>query len=71
MEAYAYEITMDRSGVLTLENLPFNVGDKLEVIIIARSKSKQEKERYPFWEKPISYLNPTDPVAEEDWEVYK
>jgi hypothetical protein len=28
-----------------------------------------QKERYPFWGKPITYLNPTDPVAEEDWEV--
>jgi len=34
-------------------------------------KSKADKKQYPFWGKPIKYLNPTDPVAEADWEVYK
>ncbi len=71
MQVYTYELTMDKNGVLTLKNLPINVGEKVEVIIIPRSKLKSEKERYPFWGKPITYLNPTDPVAEADWEVYK
>ncbi len=71
MQTYAYKLTMDKSGVLTLKNLPFNVGEKNEVIIIPRSKSTHDKQRYPFWGKPITYLNPTDPVAETDWEVLK
>ncbi len=71
MQAYAYELTIDKSGVLTLKNLPFNVGEKIEVIIIPRSKSKHDKKRYPSWGKPITYHNPTDPVAEADWEVYE
>ncbi len=71
MQTYAYETTISQSGVLTLNNLPFKAGEKIEVIIIPRSKSKQDKKKYPFWGKPITYLNPTDPVAEEDWEVLK
>jgi len=71
METYAYEITIGKSGVLTLENLPFSVGEKVEVIIIPRSKIRQNEKRYPFWGKPITYINPTDPVGEADWEVYK
>lgn len=71
MKVYAYEHTMEKHGVLTLKNLPFNVGEKVEVIIIPRSKIKTDKNRYPFWGKPITYLNPTDPVAEADWEIYK
>ncbi len=71
MEAYVYERIMGKSGVLTWKNLPFNVGEKIDVIIIPRSKPKRDKKRYPFWGKPIKYLNPTDPVAEADWEVYK
>ncbi len=71
MQAYAYETTISQSGGLTLSNLPFNAGEKIEVIIIPRSKSKHDKKKYPFWGKPITYLNPTDPVAEEDWEVLK
>ncbi len=71
MQAYAYELKMGKSGVLTLKNLPFNAGEQIEVIIIPRSKPKSDKKQYPFWGKPITYLNPTDPVAEADWEVYK
>ncbi len=69
MEVYAYEHTIGRSGELSLKNLPFHVGEKIEVIIIPRSQSKVEKKHYPFWGKPITYFNPTAPVAETDWEV--
>ncbi len=71
MKVYAYEYIIGKDGELSLKNLPFNVGEKIEVIIISRSKFEAEKKRYPFWGKPITYLNPTDPVAEADWEVYK
>jgi hypothetical protein len=71
MKVYAYEHTMKKNGALSIKNLPFNVGEKIEVIIIPRSKFKSDKKKYPFWGKPITYLNPTDPVAETDWDVYK
>lgn len=69
MQAYAYELTMDKDGVLTLKDLPFTVGEQVEVIIIPRSKPKRNQSRYPFWGKPITYLNPVEPVSEEDWGV--
>lgn len=71
MQAYAYETTVDKGGMLTIKNLPFTDGETVEVIIILRPKLKHTKKRYPFWGKPIKYLNPTDPVAETDWEVIK
>nr|VFJ74120.1 MAG: hypothetical protein BECKFW1821C_GA0114237_105735 [Candidatus Kentron sp. FW] len=71
MKAYAYEHTMKENGMLTLKKLPFNIGEKIEVIIIPRPKHNPEKKRYPFWGKPITYPDPTDPVAEADWEIYK
>ena len=40
MKAYAYEHTMKENGILTLKKLPFNIGEKIEVIIIPRSKFK-------------------------------
>ena len=52
-----------------LKDLPFNVGEKSEVIIIHRSHHEPDEKRYPFWGKTISYLNPTEPVAEADWGV--
>ena len=71
MQVYAYEFTVEKSGTLTLENLPFHAGEKVEVIIIPRSNpSPQPHEvRYPFWGKLITYVNPTEPVAETEWEV--
>jgi hypothetical protein len=69
MQAYAYELTSGKKGTLTLRDLPFNVGEKIEVIIIPRSSRQLDEERYLFWAKPIIYLKPTDLVAEEDWEV--
>ncbi len=69
MRVYAYEFTVEKRGTLTLKNLPFNAGEKIEVIIIPRSGRKDNEERYPFWGKSITYTNPTDPVAEADWEV--
>lgn len=69
MQVYAYELTIGKKGTLTIKNLPFNVGEKVEVILIPRSSQQPDEKRYPFWGKPITYLNPTDPVAEADWEI--
>lgn len=69
MKTYTYELTMEKKGTLTLENLPFNIGDKIEVIIIPHLDRQPNENRYPFWGKPLTYLNPTEPVAEADWEV--
>ncbi len=69
MQAYTYELTIEKKGTLTLKNLPINAGEKVEVIVIPQPSHQPNKERYPFWGKPIKYLNPTEPVAEADWEV--
>ncbi len=69
MQVYAYKLIMKKKGTLTLKDLPINAGEKIEVIIIPRSSRQLNEKRYPFWGKPITYLNPTDPVAETDWEV--
>jgi hypothetical protein len=53
---------LKENGALTIKNLPFHAGEKIEVIIIPRAKFKTDKKQYPFWGKPIKYLNPTDPI---------
>jgi hypothetical protein len=69
MQVYAYKFTMEKKGTLSLKDLPINAGEEIEVIIIPRSSRQPDEKRYPFWGKPITYLNPTDPVAETDWEI--
>ena len=66
MQVYAYELTVGQKGTVTLTNLPFNVGEQLEVIVISRPNRQPPEKRYPFWGKPITYLNPTDPIWETD-----
>ena len=67
MNVHRVETTVAKDGTLTLTNLPFHAGDAVEVLILPRAQKRSEQERYPFHGKPIQYVNPTDPVAEEDW----
>lgn len=69
MQAYVYELTMPKDRVLTLDNLPFTVGEQIEVVLIRRSQPGKEQNRHPFWGQPYTYLDPTAPIAEEEWEV--
>ncbi len=71
MQAYAYELMMSKSGILTLKNLPFTAGEMLEIIIIPKPRVKHDEKRYPFWGKPVTYHSPADSVAEADWEALK
>ncbi|HXG66684.1 MAG TPA: hypothetical protein VNO70_16405 [Blastocatellia bacterium] len=67
MSTYRVETTVDSDGSITLDHLPFQAGDAVEVIIIARSTQSGEQRRYPLRGTVIRYANPTDPVAVEDW----
>jgi hypothetical protein len=67
MSAHRIETTVATDGTLTLTNLPFRAGDTVEVLILPRPQKLRGPERYPLHGKPIQYVNPTDPVAEEEW----
>jgi hypothetical protein len=44
MNAYKVETILSEDGALTLKDLPFHVGDAVEVIILERSPSVSEEE---------------------------
>ena len=67
MSEYRIETTLNKDGSLTLTDLPFHAGDAVEVIILPRSVRGVGQKSYPLHGTPIKYVNPTDPVAEEDW----
>lgn len=69
MQAYVYECTMTTNRVLTLDNLPFTAGEQIEVILIRRPDVQRQNDRYPFRGKPLTYHEPTEPVADDDWEA--
>ena len=67
MNEYRIETTLKKDGSLTLTDLPFHAGDAVEVIILSRSEKAAGQKSYPLHGTAIKYVNPTDPVAEEDW----
>ena len=71
MQDYRVETEVSIDGSLTLEGLPFQAGDKVEVIIRNREPRQGESACYPLGGKPIRYTDPFESVAEKDWEVSK
>ncbi len=69
MQAYRVETTLEQDGTLTLHHLPLRAGEAVEVIILVRPAAVSPEGRYPLRGKPLVYLDPTEPVAETDWEV--
>lgn len=68
MQAYRVETKVQHNGTLTIENLPFQAGEAVEVIILVRPPTNQTS-RYPLRGLPVQYSEPTEPVAEQDWEA--
>jgi hypothetical protein len=67
MQAYRIETTLKDNHILTLSNLPFQAGETVEIIILAREVAPELSKRYPLRGTPVQYTDPTAPVAEADW----
>ena len=66
MKAYRVEKQIAANGELKLSGLPFKEGDKVEVIILLDETAPHPVTPSPLRGKVIEYLEPTEPVAEED-----
>jgi hypothetical protein len=69
MEAYRIEKRVARNGVLQLDALPFKEGDLVEVIVLGWKKKARQSNSSPLRGKVIDYIHPTEPVAQDDWEL--
>jgi hypothetical protein len=69
MQTYHIETTMTNDGTLTIDELPFHIGEKIEVILRRRNHEKQPPQKYPLRGKLIRYDNPFESVAENDWDA--
>lgn len=68
MQAYRVETTVQQDGTLTVQNVPLRAGEAVEVIILVRPTTNQHPP-YPLRGLPLQYRMPTEPVAEQDWDV--
>jgi hypothetical protein len=66
MPALRIEATLNQDGTLTLKDLPYHAGESVEVIVLPASKTLLA-DPYPLRGKPVSLVDPTLPVAEDDW----
>jgi hypothetical protein len=68
MLAHRIETTINQDQTILLENLPFHSGENVEVIILARPLQETKQDRYPLRGTVVEYIDPTEPVAQNDWE---
>jgi hypothetical protein len=68
MRAYRIEKKVSQHGKIQLESLPFAEGEVVEIIVLAREqKESAEAERSSLAGSVIHYVNPTEPVAQDEW----
>ncbi len=74
MNAYKVETVLAEDGILVLQKLPFHAGDEVEVIVLKRSTTQQDKtitkklesNLYPLQGKqPYRYDEPFEPADRE------
>jgi len=73
MQAYRVETVVQVDGSLILQNLPFSVGEPVEVIVLPQSAAQPKTESRSLRGLPIIYhQDPFAPaVPEEDWEALR
>jgi hypothetical protein len=69
MQTYQVETIISEEGILTIKGLPLHKGEKVEVIVKSSSVGNDQKNPYPLRGKPVSYKNPFESVAENEWNV--
>lgn len=69
MLAHRLEATINPNRTLTLENLPFHSGEQVEIIILSRPRRTSEQVEYSLRGTVVQYIEPMEPVAQDDWEV--
>ena len=69
MAAYRTAARIDRTGRLVVNDIPFQHGDEVEVIVVSRCTQHRCSGDTPLRGKPLRYDRPTDPVAVGEWEA--
>ena len=70
MQAHRIEATVQSNGKIVLENLPFDEGEAVEIIVL-ETKVKTETAQKSLHGTLLKYEQPFEPVAVEDWEALK
>lgn len=69
MQAYRVETTVQPDGSLIVRHVPLQAGAAVDVMILVRPPRTSSTNPYPLRGIPVTYQNPTEPVAESDWDA--
>ena len=70
MQALRIEKVIQSNRILVLENLPFEVGEMVEVIILEKQIALTAENKYPLRGTTYKYEEPFESASPlEDWEV--
>ncbi len=71
MNTYRIEKTVPKSRTITIDKLPFRAGQMIEIVVRTARRSRNGNKRYPLRGKLLRYIDPFEPVAQDDWEANK
>ncbi len=69
METYRIEKAVPKSRTITINKLPFRAGQRVEIVVRTTKRSRNGDKRYPLRGKLVRYIDPFEPVAQDDWEA--
>jgi hypothetical protein len=65
MTAHRIKTTVGSDKTLTLDDLPFQSGEQVEVIILSSSQLRKSTSKpYPLRGTQVHYAQPTEPIAQ-------
>ncbi len=67
--AYRVQSRVSPEGTLKLENVPFQPGEAVEVIVLAEEPLVREQHRYPLRGKPLTYRDPMEGISTSEWDA--
>lgn len=71
MHDYRVETEIETDGALTVRGIPFQAGERVEVIIRGHGSGEGNGDRYPLRGKPVRYSDPFGSAAEGNWEALR
>ena len=69
MQAYRVEKVIAQDGKILLDTLPFLAGETVQIIILPSKASQKQFLNHLLKGSVVKYIDPLEPVAQNDWAV--
>ncbi len=69
MQAYSFEKVVTPDGEILLDTLPFLAGETVQIIVLPTKRAPKAHRQLSLKGSVIAYVDPLEPVTQEDWAV--